>query len=309
MRLNQGNIDSGPANSKLSDLLDLEDREAVRRELSGIVAEADPLADLDLLHGLMDDVSAIFDGRDPAFEACRTPYHNLEHTFGVIVAAARIGFGALSLRPEFPAGLLLPTMVAALFHDIGLIKDKGDTEGTGAKHMLIHEKRGAAIADGYLARRAVDPGTRRFVAALFEFTRLETPPESIEAGGALRAGGGILGTADLLAQISDRKYLEKLPRLYMEFKEAGMNQFASAYDLLLQTEEFMRTAHDRLDRLMPDRSAAARIYFLHRHGLDRDLYQEAVNKNLEHLGRLVDAGPQGYRAMLRRHADGDEAIN
>ena len=39
--------------------------------------------------------------------------------------------------------------------------------------------------------------------------------------------GKVLGTADLVAQMADKNYQEKLPLLFLEFQEAGMEEFES----------------------------------------------------------------------------------
>ena len=52
--------------------------------------------------------------------------------------------------------------------------------------------------------------------------------------------GYILGTSDLLTQISDRAYLEKLILLFKEFEEAGIPGFDTELDLLSKTEQFYK---------------------------------------------------------------------
>jgi len=47
-----------------------------------------------------------------------------------------------------------------------------------------------------------------------------------------RTGAKILAAADLLGQMADRAYLEKLLFLYYEFREAGIGGYDSAFDIL-----------------------------------------------------------------------------
>ena len=75
----------------------------------------------------------------------------------------------------------------------------------------------------------------------------------------LRRVGGILGTADIVAQMSDRCYLEKCrDRLYPEFVLGGLTRrklpdgktiivFASGSDLVHKTPGFYVNAMKRLD--------------------------------------------------------------
>src|SRR5258706_15244735 len=72
--------------------------------------------------------------------------------------------------------------------------------------------------------------------------------------------GNLLGTADIIAQMSDRCYLEKCrDRLFPEFVEGGLAardetdhragvQFKSAEELVVRTPGFYRKAMDRLDK-------------------------------------------------------------
>jgi hypothetical protein len=65
--------------------------------------------------------------------------------------------------------------------------------------------------------------------------------------------GYALGTADLLGQMSDHRYIEKLPLLFLEFKEAynyegtqplvemKIQQFTSEKELIQNTPNFFTT--------------------------------------------------------------------
>jgi len=71
----------------------------------------------------------------------------------------------------------------------------------------------------------------------------------------LRRLGKMMGTADLLAQMSDRCYLEKCrDRLYPEFVASGLaahgapgGGYASATDLLRKTPKFFTHVQERLN--------------------------------------------------------------
>ena len=52
--------------------------------------------------------------------------------------------------------------------------------------------------------------------------------------------GKMLGTADLLGQMSDRTYLEKLPFLYLEFKHAGIDGVGTELDFFDSTPGFTK---------------------------------------------------------------------
>src|SRR4029077_20382655 len=98
--------------------------------------------------------------------------------------------------------------------------------------------------------------------AIIHFTGYEVPFAEIEARVADRRDitvGHLLGTADMIAQMADRCYLEKCrDRLYAEFVLGGVAlpfsegypqvKYASGLDLLRQTPEFvMDTRTKRLE--------------------------------------------------------------
>ena len=69
--------------------------------------------------------------------------------------------------------------------------------------------------------------------------------------------GKMLGTVDLLAQMADRTYLEKLLFLYHEFSEARVGDYKDEIDLLRKTVIF----YDFIDRRLKNGS-----------GINRPLY-------------------------------------
>jgi len=115
----------------------------------------------------------------------------------------------------------------------------------------------------------------------------------------------MLGTADILAQMADRCYLEKCrDRLYPEFVEGGLATFgpvfkraptavfSSAEDLLYKTPGFYRTATARLTEHL----GAAFDYATDHFG-GQNLYLDEVNKNIRYAERVAAKGDLG---LLRR---------
>ena len=108
--------------------------------------------------------------------------------------------------------------------------------------------------------------------------------------------GHLLGTADLMAQMADRCYLEKCrDRLYAEFVLAGVAtrpaaaehkvQYESGIDLLRQTPGFFRlSVRERLE------SKFNRAYRYVEAVCDgRNPYFEAIEQNLAHLDRIIES--------------------
>jgi hypothetical protein len=130
---------------------------------------------------------------------------------------------------------------------------------------------------------------------VIHFTGYEVPFKDIRLDDVRdRRVGHLLGTADMLAQMSDRCYLEKCrDRLYPEFVEGGIAKrvtregeetvFASAEDLLHKTPGFFATASKRLDH---DLGSAYR-YATHHFG-GENLYMDALTNNIRFAERLRD---------------------
>ena len=108
---------------------------------------------------------------------------------------------------------------------------------------------------------------------------------------AIASSGHLLGTADLIAQMADRCYLEKCrDRLYPEFVLGGIAaatgtdgalqvRYSSGLDLLRQTPEFVRET--RVQRLEGEFEHAYR-YVEPLFG-GKNPYLEAIDRNLVYL--------------------------
>ncbi len=160
---------------------------------------------------------------------------------------------------------------------------------------------------GYLAARGlpaedINDCTHIIQCTILNLALDEIPFKSKEA----KTMGQVMGTADLIAQIADRSYLEKLPLLFMEFKEAGMPGFESPLELFKKTEEFYHSvARKRLTEEMGDVEKASRSHFRERWGIDRDLYGEAMQNNIKHAKKVGIDCPDSYECLkekLRRKA-------
>ena len=118
--------------------------------------------------------------------------------------------------------------------------------------------------------------------------------------------GYLVGSADLLAQMADRCYLEKCrERLYPEFVLGGMTTrkddngseitlYQSAEELLEKTPEFyQRMVRPRLDEKFHRVAEYVADCFD-----GQNLYQEEIDRNLEYLELILK---EKNFALLRRH--------
>jgi hypothetical protein len=207
--------------------------------------------------------------------------------------------------PSLPAACFSLGIITALFHDFGYLRRRGDRRHRyGAEYTMSHVSRGSKHLLDYLPR----VGLKRYAEAgstLVHYTGYERPAETIPLNDTLlRRVGHMLGTADIIAQMADRCYLEKCrDRLYPEFVLGGLTKrklpggrtqvlFSSGDDLVRKTPGFYLNAAKRLDLQL------ARAYeYAARHFKGQNLYLEEMQKNVRYAKAVGDAPDTG---MLRR---------
>ncbi len=109
--------------------------------------------------------------------------------------------------------------------------------------------------------------------------------------------GKMLGAADLMAQMSDRIYLEKLLFLYREFKEARVGGYQSEVDLLKQTIEFQDLMSKRFKNQLVSTDKFLIAHFNARWKVSRNLYNESIQNQQKYLQKVLlipDVDPLGY---------------
>jgi hypothetical protein len=107
----------------------------------------------------------------------------------------------------------------------------------------------------------------------------------------------MLGSADLLAQMSDRIYLEKLLFLYREFKEARVGGYQSEVDLLKQTISFHDLMSKRFKNQLIRTDKFITAHFVARWKVNKNLYNEAIQNQQKYLQKVLlipDIDPLAY---------------
>jgi hypothetical protein len=248
------------------------------------------------------DIERCYRGEHPDYFHCDTAYHDLQHVLDVTLATARLMDGYERARrngtPHLPPELFMLGVLSALFHDFGYLRRRSDRRHVnGAEYTLVHVSRGASYLRHYM--RNLGTGRLADIAPkLLHFTGYEHPVERIRVADSLiRRVGQMLGSADIIAQMADRCYLEKCrDRLYPEFVLGGVARrelpggftqdvFRSGEDLVRKTPEFYRDAERRLELQL------ARAYvYAESHFAGQNLYLEEMLKNVRHA-QLLAAAP------------------
>jgi hypothetical protein len=283
---------------------------AVHTAVDALVRQQWPDAPHGELASAFEHFEQVFAGRFPGYFGVDTVYHDRQHTLDVTLTMARLVVGyERRAEPMWKLGgeRAIAGLVMALFHDVGYLRRESDgDQRNGAEFTRNHVSRGIAFLREYLPQ--IGLGDWAAIAAeIVHFTGYERAlPDIIVDDARDLKLGHLLGTADMVAQMADRCYLEKCrDRLYPEFVLGGTAfgtsadgsrevRYASGLDLLRQTPDFVaKTRSERLD------IAFGRIYrCLEVLFEGRNPYIEAIDRNMEFLERVLRS--ESWR-MLRRN--------
>jgi hypothetical protein len=273
--------------------------EAVETAVRELFASTWPGASFDRVARTFDTFDKLFTGRMPGYHGVDTVYHDRQHSLDMTLAMTRLMVGyEQGAQPEQRLGAerAVMALVVSLFHDAGYIREFDDRQHhNGAEFTLYHVTRSAR----FLARFLPTIGMESWVpiaTRVVHFTGYEIKLSQIPlADGRDRKLGHLLGTADLIAQMADRCYLEKCrDRLYPEFVLGGIAaatdtdgalqvRYSSGVDLLRQTPQFVRDT--RVRRLEGEFENAYR--YLERLFDGKNPYIEAIDRNLGYLTRVL----------------------
>jgi hypothetical protein len=234
--------------------VNVEDPVRVRDAVMTLYAARYPGTDAAPLERAFADFQRLFEGAYPGYLACDTLYHDMRHTLDMTLAMARLIDGherACAAADRIGPRRAILGVVLALLHDSGYLRRASEAGvENGAVFTKIHVSRGADFVSNYLP--TIGFGAEAAVAArLVHFTGYEMDIDDIRVDDPKdRVLGCMLGTADLLGQMSDRMYLEKCREfLYKEFVWGRVARerlpdghevvrYASPEDLIIKTPGF-----------------------------------------------------------------------
>ena len=291
----------------------LDSATAVAGAISRLLAERFPADELNpvFLRRCFEDVEAAFWGEYPGLLRCDTPYHDLRHSLDTALLVARLldGYQAAPAHAdtrlngrEAELAILL-----ALLHDIGFLRRTDEHHLSGAQLVRTHEMRSVEFARRYLSNSPLSE--YQDSAELIHVTCFAHDAADVLHGHPeqQKAIARMIGSADLISQISDRCYLERCRDfLYREFATAGVDRIRDATgketilyldgeDLLLKTPGFYE--HLVRKRLEEDYQNIQQV--LTHHFGDRNPYFESMQSNLSYLQQLIDQNQ--LHEGLRRH--------
>ena len=283
-------------------LLDIRDNHEIIKEIKSTTSLINPQFDFQYLDQAFEDVEKLFKGYYPGFKRCNTNYHDLRHTMLVLLAMARLIHGAFLGGIKFTDKEINLGLISALMHDTGYIQAADDHFGTGAKYTLIHIKRSIIFVQDYYADEKYfqeDLDCFRDILICtglnFDIKMINFPSVNIEIMGKM------LGTADLLGQMADRLYLEKLIPLFREFEEGKVPGFESELDLLRKTTNFYKSAQARFENDLGNVNRYMVSHFQHRWNIERNIYDDSIEKNINYLKYILKSNSKNLHDCLRRN--------
>ncbi len=255
----------------------------------------DQKSEFAVIETMFEDNDRMYQGTFPGYKACDTDYHNIRHILDVTLAATRLydGYEKVHGGTDKALGLerIQQGITGALFHDIGYLRHHNDTKHkNGAEYTKIHVTRGTRFLATYLPTLGKESWVPK-MKQLLHFTGYE---KNIMMKDPLdHTLGCLLGTADLIAQMSDRLYLERCRDfLYPEFKTGNIAPFTGSSDqpfesslaMLEKTPEFIHmTIEKRLDGLFCSVYRYAADHFG-----GENLYMNGIKKNCSFLEGLLE---------------------
>jgi hypothetical protein len=281
----------------VTNLVNTTSPEQVSREVCGIYQK---LYERDTPRNLAQafvDLARLYRGEYPGFHECDTGYHDSQHVLDVTLAMARLLDGCVRATSTgtIDERLFRFGIIVALYHDCGYIRHRKDTKHqNGAEYTTVHVSRGARFLEEYLPK--IGMGDLALAATrTVHYTGYEVPVDKIKVPGPeFRLIGNLLGSADILAQMADRCYLEKCyDRLYPEFVRGGIARkrhkdgreeivFASAADLICKTPYFYQGATRRLKQDLGGCYNYIEEYFG-----GQNPYFDEVEKNINHARAIA----------------------
>jgi len=274
----------------------------IMEEVCFIILEIFPDFDFSQILSIYQDIFKLFNGDFIGYRKCNTRYHDFRHTEDCTLEFARIAHGAFINGQKISKKGLNLGLISALMHDTGYIQRFNDSLGTGGKYTITHVGRSIDFIRRYFFIKGYSSEDFNFCKNCLKCTGLNVNiKEIVFQSEENELMGKILGVADLIGQMADWCYLEKLPFLFEEYHEAQMSEFESELDLLKKTPDFWKFSQNRFKKELGNVDHFLKDHFKERWGIDRDLDREAIEFNITRLTHILEYFPDDYRKYLSRH--------
>lgn len=251
-------------------------------------------------------IKTLFRGDFEGYRACNTEYHDMNHTIDTLLATARLidGYNIENQNKPLDEDTAKKLMKAALLHDTGYIQEEWDSSGTGAKYSLSHVERSVSFIKKNCQKLGFTEDEAIKTERLVMYTGISEDLEKLDYDDKNeRLAGSLLATADLMGQMADRVYLEKLIFLYRELKEAGIGDYKSEFDIIRKTISFYQFVMERLNGPCFRVYKLAQSHFRERFSIDSNLYMDSIRRHIAYLYWICDDNSVNFRHKLKRNVN------
>ena len=287
--------------SKLSDLVNQKDPTEIKKYVTRVFSYYYNNEDFNEVENCYEKIKQLFHGNFPGYKACNTKYHNFFHTLDTFFTTAVLIDGYNIGKYVLPVDLVKNLLNAALLHDVGYIQEDKDYSGTGAKYTQTHVLRSILFLSKNFGLLGINHKNILSISNLIECTELKINVNDIEFTSEYeKTTGKILGTADILGQMSNREYLERLLFLYYEFKEAGIPGYNSEFDIIKNTLFFYKEIKNRLDKFYNSVYIYAVYHLKERYKIEENLFIKAIDNNIDYIKEIIKENTKSYKKKLRR---------
>ena len=275
------------------------DTPEVEAQVAAIVRSFAPGHDLTRVGATFELLDRAFDGNLGGYQKLKTLYHNRSHTNEVVLCTARMLHGLHLAGQGLDGEHIDAALIGALMHDVGYLMSDEEASGTGAQFTASHVMRGVEFTRRHLAD--LPPALLETTTKVIMLTDHRKHPGWVSFDNLQQQRAAYAtATADLIGQMANREYLERVLLLYFEFEEARMGGFADIHDLLEKTTAFYRMTKGRLDQDLNGMSVCLARHFGQQAGAERNFYQESIDRNLDYLDRVVKTEREHRLERLRR---------
>lgn len=249
-------------------------------------------------------------------------YHDVEHTCLVTLCGQEIFCGKKVKEGNLNSKDWLHFTISLLFHDIGYVKNillndeqnhqvinelgeriTIDSGQTDASLTPYHVERGKM----YINQRSwPEYINKQILMDLISFTQFPQPDRSEPNGEEeekLFSLANLVGSADLIGQLADPMYDEKIPRLFYEFKESGISDkmgYKSSQDLRVGFPSFFinfvrPNIQDAIDYLQITEEGRSWIAGLNYHVFSQSHKASIEKSGLSLITKFADLEINGLR--------------
>ena len=252
-------------------------------EIGALFSLICPGSDLSFFRSVHTDITENYLKKHPEFNESPAKYHDLRHTYNVVLATIRLFHGLHHEGIYVAEDLICQGLLSAYFHDLGMLPQETDIHPPFPNFSRDHELRSISALRDYLKGKSLPGHYYENCSTIIKYTNLAWEPDK-----EVSLCGQVVGSADILAQMADRYYLESLPLLFHEHQDGGIEMHSSAIDLMSSTLDFHENVvKKRLVHTLDNRALAMSTHFKVRWGIDQNLYLESINLNLEYLRTIV----------------------